>query len=36
MEVGDGGDPELEIGGPLRRLNVVPRHAQPHHGLAEP
>jgi len=23
VEVGDGGNPELEIGGPLRRLDVM-------------
>jgi hypothetical protein len=36
MEVRDDGDPELEIGGPLRRLNGVPRDAKPQLGLAEP
>ena len=36
VKVGDDGYPELEIGGPLRRLDVIARNAKPQHGLAEP
>ena len=35
VKVGDDGNSELEIGGPLRRLDVVPRHAKPQYRLAE-
>ena len=37
MKVGDDGDLELEIGGPLRRQDVIARDAKPQHRLdAEP
>ena len=36
MEIGDDGDLELKIAGPLRRLNMIARDAKPQHGLAEP
>ena len=37
MKIGDHRDLELEIGRPLRRLDIVARDAKPQHGLdAEP
>ena len=36
VQVGDHGDVELEIGGPLRRRKVVARDAKLQHGLSEP
>ena len=35
MKVGDGGDLELEIGGPLRRQDIIARDAKPQRGLGE-
>ena len=35
MQVGDDGDLEPEIGGPLRRLYIVARDAKPQFGLAK-
>ena len=36
VKVGDHGDVELEIGGPLRRRKVVARDVKLQHGFAEP
>ena len=33
MKIGDDGDLELEIGGPLRRQDIIPRDPKPQHRL---
>ena len=33
VHVGDGGDLQLEIGGPLRRRDLIARDAEPQHRL---
>jgi hypothetical protein len=36
VEIGDDGDLELEIGGPLRRQQVVAGDAKPQRGSPKP